>query len=74
MALRLMPLNIPKEPELQANRFCFVTIGPVGTPTKSNMFFFVFLTIAALLYIKSTMSTTQMEYVGWMTLGGEMLV
>jgi len=37
-------------------------------------FFFVFLTIAALLYIKSTMSTTQMEYVGWMTLGGEMLV
>lgn len=75
MALCLMPLNIPKEPELQANRFCLVTIGPVGTPTKSNMFFFfVFLTIAALLYIKSTTSTTQMKYVGWMTLGGEMLV
>ncbi len=72
MALCLMPLNIPKEPELQANRFCFVTIGPVGTSTKSDAFF-LFLTIAA-LYIKNTMSTTQMKYVGWMMLGGEMLV
>ncbi len=35
---------------------------------------FLFLTIAALLYIKNTMSTTQMKYVGWMMLGGEMLV
>ncbi len=34
---------------------------------------FLFLTTAA-LYIKNTMSTTQMKYVGWMMLGGEMLV
>lgn len=73
MSLCLMPLNIPKDLELQAIWFCFVTIGPIGTSAKSNAFFFIF-TIAALLYIKSTMSTTQMKYVGWMTLGGEMLV
>lgn len=52
MLLRLMLLNIPKELELQANRFCFVTIGPVGTPAKSNTFFCVFLTIVALSCIK----------------------
>ncbi len=45
--------GITSEPVL----FCFVTIGPVGTSTKSDAFF-LFLTIAALLYIKNTMSTT----------------